>query len=241
MKLDILAFAAHPDDAELSCSGTLLKHISMKEKVGIIDLTRGELGTLGNADLRQQETNKASKIMGLDVRENLSIPDGYFMNTPENQMKIIHVIRKYRPEIVLCNAIYDRHPDHAKASNLVSDACFYAGLLKIESKHEGKTQKAWRPKNVYHYIQDRHITPSFIVDISEYFEKKMEVVLAYKSQFYKGEEENNDNPKTPISSKQFLDSIRHRSSELGRTIGVAYGEGFTSERTVGLKNLNQIF
>ena len=237
MKLHILAIGAHPDDVELSCSGTLLKHISLGQKIGILDLTKGELGTRGSAEIRAQEAEKAAQILGIHVRENLGMYDGFFMNTPENQIEIIKIIRKYQPDIVLCNAIYDRHPDHAKGSNLVSDACFYSGLVKIETEFNGEKQKAWRPKFVYHYIQDRYIKPDFIVDISAHIEKKMECILAFSSQFF---DPTSKEPQTPISSKQFLEGIRNRSAEMGRIIGVEYGEGFTCERIAGISTLDSL-
>ena len=237
MKLDILAIGAHPDDVELSCSGTLLKHLALGQKIGILDLTKGELGTRGSAELRALEASNSSKILGIHLRENLGMPDGFFSNTPENQLSIIKIIRAYQPEIILCNAIYDRHPDHAKGSNLVSDACFYSGLIKIETTHHGENQKPWRPKYVYHYIQDRYVKPDFIVDISAHIEKKMESILAFSSQFFSTKSEE---PQTPISSKQFIDSIKNRSAEMGRIIGVAYGEGYTCERIAGVENLNQL-
>lgn len=237
MKLDILAIGAHPDDVELSCAGTILNHISLHQKVGILDLTRGELGTRGSAELRAKEANHAAQILGVHLRENLTMPDGFFYNSPENQMLLIKKIRAYQPDIVLCNAVYDRHPDHAKGANLVSDACFYSGLIKIETEEAGKKQQAWRPKFVYHYIQDRYIKPDFIVDISAHIEKKMEAILAFSSQFF---DPNSKEPQTPISSKQFIDAIRNRSAEMGRIIGVDYGEGFTYERIAGIQNLNQL-
>ena len=237
MKLDLLAIGAHPDDVELSCAGTLAKHKSLGQKIGIIDLTRGELGTRGNAELRAIEAKNASLVLGLDVRENLAMPDGFFSNTKENQLLIIEKIRKYKPEIVLCNAIFDRHPDHAKGSQLVSDACFYSGLIKLETFENGLAQQAWRPKFVYHYIQDRHIKPDFIVDISESIETKMKSIFCYSSQFYNPD---SPEPNTPISSKQFIDGIRNRCAEWGRIIGVDYGEGFTCERIPGVTNLNQL-
>ena len=237
MKLDLLAIGAHPDDVELSGSGTVLKHVALGQKVGILDLTRGELGTRGNAELRALEAKKSSEILGIHFRENIGMPDGFFSNTKENQLEIIKVLRKCQPDIVLCNAVYDRHPDHGKASNLVSDACFYSGLIKIETELNSEKQKAWRPKFVYHYIQDRYIKPDFIVDISEHIEKKMESIMAFSSQFY---DPTSKEPQTPISSKQFIEAIRNRSAEMGRIIGVEYGEGFTCERVAGVKDLNQL-
>ena len=235
MKLDVLAFGAHPDDVELGCSGTLLKLKSQGYKVGVVDLTRGELGTRGSEQTRDEETAEASKIMGLDARINLGLADGFFTNDSEHQLKVIQAIRKFQPEIVLCNAINDRHPDHAKGSNLVSDACFYSGLQKIKSfDHIGETQNAWRPKAVYHYIQFWNIKPDFAVDISEYINKKIEAVKAYKTQFYNP---NSDEPETVISKKGFIESVEYRAKDLGRIIGVNYAEGFTVERTLGVNNL----
>jgi bacillithiol biosynthesis deacetylase BshB1 len=237
MKLDILAIGAHPDDVELSCSGTLAKHIFLGQKVGILDLTRGELGTRGSAELRSEEAAKAAQILGIHVRENLNFADGFFSNTEEHQLQLIKQIRNYQPDIVLCNAIYDRHPDHGKGSELVSNACFYSGLIKIETELNGKKQNAWRPKFVYHYIQDRYIKPDFIVDISEHIEVKMNSILAFGSQFF---DPNSREPQTPISSKQFIEAIRNRSAEMGRIIGVDYGEGFTCERIAGVEQLNKL-
>ena len=237
MKLDILAIGAHPDDVEISCAGALLKHLSLEEKVGILDLTRGELGTRGSAELRAEEAAQASKIMGIHIRENLGMKDGFFMNTPENQLLIIQKIRQYQPDIVLANAIYDRHPDHGKASSLISDACFYSGLVKVETELNGQKQKQWRPKYVYHYIQDRYIKPDFILDISDFIDTKMEAIQAYSSQFW---DPNSKEPQTPISSKQFLESIRNRNAEMGRIIGVEYGEGFTCERIPGVSNFDKL-
>lgn len=234
MKLDILAFGAHPDDVELGCSGTLAKEIFLGKKVGIIDLTQGELGTRGSAKLRLEEAENARQILKAEVRENLGFADGFFKNDKEHQLEIIKIIRKYQPEIVLCNAITDRHIDHGKGSSLVSDACFLSGLRKIETEIEGKPQSAWRPKQVYHYIQWKNIEPDFVVDISGFIEKKIESVLAYKSQFY---DANSNEPATPISDKNFLDSVTYRARDLGRLIGVDFAEGFTTERVVATKSL----
>ncbi len=234
MKLDILAFGAHPDDVELGCSGTLAKEIFLGKKVGIIDLTQGELGTRGSAKLRLEEAENARQILKAEVRENLGFADGFFKNDKEHQLEIIKIIRKYQPEIVLCNAITDRHIDHGKGSSLVSDACFLSGLRKIETEIEGKPQAAWRPKQVYHYIQWKNIEPDFVVDISGFIEKKIESVLAYKSQFY---DANSNEPTTPISDKNFLDSVTYRARDLGRLIGVDFAEGFTTERVVATKSL----
>ena len=237
MKLDILAFGAHPDDVELGCSGTIAKEVSLGKKVGIIDLTRGELGTRGSVEIRNSESAKASEILGVSVRENLDMRDGFFINDEAHQLKIIQMLRKYRPEIVLCNAIIDRHIDHGKGSKLVSDACFLSGLIKIETELNGEKQQAWRPKVVYHYIQWQNIEPDFVVDISEFLDKKMESVLAYGSQFY---DPNSNEPVTPITSKTFLDSVKYRAEDLGRLVGVAYAEGFTTERYLAVNSLGDL-
>jgi len=238
MKLDILAFGAHPDDVELGCGATIAKEISLGKKVGIVDLTRGELGTRGSADLRDEEAKKSAEILGVSIRENLGFSDGFFKNDKEHQLAIIKMIRKYRPEIVLCNAIDDRHIDHGKGSKLVSDACFLSGLLKIETKVDDKLQEKWRPNNVYHYIQWKNINPNFVVDVTGFIEKKVDSILAYSSQFF---DPKSNEPETPITSKNFLDSITYRAKDLGRIIGVEYAEGFTSERFVAVKNLNKLF
>ncbi|WP_333877418.1 bacillithiol biosynthesis deacetylase BshB1 [Flavobacterium sp.] len=237
MKLDLLAFGAHPDDVELGCSGTIAKEVAFGKKVGIIDLTRGELGTRGSVAIRNQESAKAAEILGIAIRENLDMRDGFFVNDEAHQMVIIKRIRHYRPDIVICNAIDDRHIDHGKGSKLVSDACFLSGLRKIETTHEGVVQEAWRPKVVYHYIQWKNITPDFVVDISDYIDKKTDSILAYASQFYS--EESNE-PVTPIATKNFLESIHYRSQDFGRLIGVEYGEGFTAERYVAVNRLSDL-
>ncbi len=231
MKLDILAFGAHPDDVELSCSGTILKHISQGKKVGIIDLTRGELGTRGSAEIRIRESSRAAKILGVSVRENMKFKDGFFLNDKKHQIEIIKKIRQYQPEIVLANAPSDRHPDHGRSSQLISDACFYSGLVKIVT---GKNQKAWRPKAVYFYIQDRYIKPDFVVDISEFMEKKTESIFAFSSQFYKA---GSNEPETPISSPYFIEFVKSRNSGFGREIGVRYAEGFVANHRVGVHSL----
>ncbi|PWK19618.1 bacillithiol biosynthesis deacetylase BshB1 [Xanthomarina spongicola] len=230
MKLDILAFGAHPDDVELGCGATLAKEIASGKKVGIIDLTRGELGTRGTAETRDEEAEAASKILGASIRINMEFADGFFVNDKKHQLEIIKMIRKYKPEIVLCNAIFDRHIDHGKGSNLVSDACFLSGLLKIDTKFDEDDevwQDPWRPKQVYHYIQWQPIEPDFVVDVSNFMTKKTEAVMAYKTQFYNPK---SNAPETPISSKNFTDSVEYRAKDLGRLVGVAYGEGFTVER-----------
>ena len=237
MKLDILAFGAHPDDVELGCGATIAKEVSLGKKVGIVDLTQGELGTRGSAALRMIEANKAADIMGVSVRENLKFSDGFFINDKIHQLEIIKMIRKYKPDVVLCNAIDDRHIDHGKGSKLVSDACFLSGLIKIETTVDGEIQEKWRPKQVYHYIQWKNIEPDFVIDITGFIEKKTEAVLAYGSQFF---DPNSKEPETPITSKNFIDSINYRARDLGRLIGVEHAEGFTSERYVAVKNLDKL-
>ncbi len=234
IKIDILVFAAHPDDAELSCSGTILSHINKGYKVGIVDLTKGELGTRGNAELRMIEANNASKILGLHFRENLGFEDCFFKKDKTHLMKAIEMIRKYQPEIVLCNAQSDRHTDHAKAGDLIHEACFLSGLRKIETNLAGEIQKEWRPKAVYHYIQDQYTKPDMIVDITPFFDKKMESILAFSSQFY---DPNSVEPLTPISNPEFITLLKGRAIEFGRQIGVTYGEGFTVQRNIGTSNL----
>lgn len=237
MKLDILAFGAHPDDVELGCGATIAKEVSLGKKVGIVDLTRGELGSRGSADLRDEEAAIAAKILGISVRENLRFADGFFANDKTHQLQIIKMIRKYQPEIVLCNAVDDRHIDHPKASNLVSDACFLSGLIKIETELEGQQQEKWRPKQVYHYLQWKSSTPDFVVNVSDFMEVKIKAVLAYGSQFYNPRSKE---PETPISSENFTDSVQYRAKDLGRLIGVEYAEGFTAERYVAVENLDKL-
>ena len=237
MKLDILAFGAHPDDVELSCGGTIAKEISLGKNVGIIDLTRGELGTRGSVEIRNNEAAKAAKVLGVSVRENLDMRDGFFVNDESHQLKIIQMIRKYQPEIVICNAIHDRHIDHGKGSKLVSDACFLSGLRRIETDLQGENQNPWRPKVVYHYIQWNAIEPDFVVDITGFMDVKMESILAYSSQFY---DPNSKEPESPISSKNFLDSVKYRAQDLGRLIGKEYAEGFTVERYLAVNSLSQL-
>jgi bacillithiol biosynthesis deacetylase BshB1 len=237
MKLDILAFGAHPDDVELSCGGTLAKEIALGKKVGIIDLTRGELGTRGSAELRDKEASNAKEILGVHVRENLGFADGFFLNDKTHQLEIIKMLRKYQPEIVLCNAIDDRHIDHPKGSKLVSDASFLSGLLKIETELDGAVQDKWRPKQVYHYIQWKNIEPDFVVDITGYMDIKVAAVKAYGSQFY---DPKSNEIETPITSKNFIDSIIYRAQDLGRLIGVNAAEGFTVERYVAVDSLHDL-
>ncbi|MGS2764897.1 bacillithiol biosynthesis deacetylase BshB1 [Sinomicrobium sp. M5D2P9] len=232
MKLDILAIGAHPDDVELGCGATIAKEVAQGKKVGILDLTRGELGTRGSAELRDKESAHAAEILGVTVRENLAFADGFFINDKEHQLEIIKVIRKYRPEIVLCNAVDDRHIDHGKGSKLASDACFLSGLVKIDTG-----QEAWRPKHVYHYIQWKNLEPDVVVDVTGFIHLKVEAVSAYTSQFF---DPDSKEPETPISSRNFLDSITYRARDLGRIVGVDYAEGFTAERHVAVHSLNDL-
>lgn len=234
MKLDILAFGAHPDDVELGCGATIAKEISLGKKAGIVDLTRGELGTRGSAEIRDKEAAKSAEILGVEVRENLGFRDGFFVNDEAHQLEIIKIIRKYRPEIVLCNAIDDRHIDHGKGSKLVSDACFLSGLRRIETQLNGIEQEEWRPKLVYHYIQWKNITPDFVVDVSGFMDKKIASVMAYGSQFYNP---NSEEPISPIATKNFTESIEYRAKDLGRLIFADYAEGFTVERYVAVNSL----
>jgi N-acetylglucosamine malate deacetylase 1 len=231
MKLDILAFGVHPDDVELGCSGTILSAIGEGKKVGIVDLTQGELGTRGTIETRYAEAAEAAIIMGVSVRENLKMSDGFFQNDEAHQRLVITAIRKYQPEIIICNAPEDRHPDHGRSAKLVSDAAFLSGLRKITTESNGAFQEAWRPKYVFHYIQDRFIQPSFVIDISPFFDKKIEAVLAYKTQF---NSPSADEPQTYISSPQFLETVKARAMMLGKRIGVQYGEGFISEKVLGV-------
>lgn len=238
MKLDILAIGAHPDDVELGCGATIAKEIAAGKKIGILDLTRGELGTRGSAEIRDIEAEKAAKILGVVFRENLGFADGFFANDKKHQLEIIKIIRRYKPEIVLCNAIDDRHIDHPKGSQLVSESCFLSGLLKIETIFEGEKQKAWRPKQVYHYIQWKNIEPDFVIDVTGFIESKVEAVKAYTSQFYNP---TSNEPSSPISSKNFLESITYRAQDLGRLVGVEHAEGFNTERYVAVKSFDDLF
>ncbi|MBE7646374.1 bacillithiol biosynthesis deacetylase BshB1 [Tenacibaculum finnmarkense] len=237
MKLDILAFGAHPDDVELGCGATIAKEIASGKKVGIIDLTRGELGTRGSAELRDIEAKNAAAILGVSVRENLGFADGFFKNDKEHQLAVIKMLRKYQPDIVLCNAIDDRHIDHPKGSDLVSNACFLSGLLKIETILNGEVQEKWRPKLVYHYIQWKNIAPDVVVDVTGFMDKKEKSVLAYASQFF---DPKSKEPETPITSKNFTDSINYRAKDLGRLINVDFAEGFTSERYVAVRKISEL-
>ncbi|MES2559031.1 MAG: bacillithiol biosynthesis deacetylase BshB1 [Bacteroidota bacterium] len=237
MKLDILAFAAHPDDIELAASGTVLAHIALGKKVGIVDLTRGELGTRGSAELRDQEAAVSSAILGIHARENLRMRDGFFQNNEEHQLRIVEMIRKYQPEIIIANSEFDRHIDHGRGAALVHDACFLSGLRKIETVHNGVDQEPWRPKAVYHYIQDYHTTPDIIFDITPFWERKMESIKAFSSQFY---DPKSNEPESPISSKDFMDFLESRAREFGRVINVKYAEAFTVKRTIGSRDLTQL-
>ncbi len=234
MKLDILAIGAHPDDVELSCSGTLLKHIDLGYKIGLCDLTKGELGSRGNETIRKEEATKAYKLMGALVRENLQMEDGFFRHSNENILKLVTVIRKYQPEIVLANALSDRHPDHGRAAKLIGDSCFYAGLPKVQTKINGEDQNPWRPKSVYHYVQDRNVEYDFIVDISPYFARKMELILTFESQF---DADDKQGPVTPISTGQFMKYMEAKNRMYGRDIQVEYGEAFKAARDIGVKDL----
>lgn len=234
MKLDILAFGAHPDDIELSAGGTLAKHIQLGKQIGIIDLSKGELGTRGNAEIRAKEAATAKDILGVAIRENLGLPDGFIENKPEYQMELVKAIRRFQPQILIANATQDRHPDHSKAASLVSDACFLSGLIKLESEWEGSPQDAWRPKIVFHYIQERYIAPDLVVDITAQQELKMEAVNAYRSQFF---DPDSAEPETNISNPDYLEFLEDRATEMGSKIGVEYGEGFTVAKNAGVEKL----
>jgi len=231
MKIDILVIVAHPDDAELSCGGTIAMQVAAGNKVGVIDLTQGELGSRGTVQTRYQEAEKASQILGLSVRENLGFADGFFVNDQAHQLQVIKKIRQYQPQIVITNAKTDRHPDHAKAGELVETACFLAGLVKIDTQ-----QATWRPENIYHVIQSDYIKPDFVVDISDFWETKMQSVLAYQTQFYTPNQ-NTDEPQTFISSENFARFLEARAREFGQAIRCKYGEGFTSRKFIGIKNI----
>ena len=228
--IHILAIGVHPDDVELSCGGTVIKHIELGYRVGMLDLTRGELGTRGNAELRLKEAEDARALVGAEFRENLSLEDGFFVNDKESKIALIKRIRHHRPKIVLANSITDRHPDHGRAAKFVSEACYLSGLAKIETEVDGVLQEKWRPDQVYHYIQDHHIKPDLVIDISGYLERKFEMIACFKSQFY---DPNSEEDNTPISSKEFLDMLEGRAVDFGRRIGVVHGEGFTSDKYVG--------
>jgi bacillithiol biosynthesis deacetylase BshB1 len=234
LKLDILVFGAHPDDTELGCGGTIIKHIKNGKKVGVVDLTEGQLGSRGSVATRYSEAAKAAEIQGLSSRDNLGMEDGWFENNKDSRLKIIEMIRKYKPEIILANAIDDRHPDHARAAKLVAESSFYSGLVKIETKHEGINQEVWRPKALYHYIQDYHIEPDFVIDVTDYWESKIEAVLAFSSQFYNP---NSKEKETPISSKSFIEFLSARARNIGRPINAQFAEGFTKTRYLGVEDL----
>ncbi len=237
MKLDILAFGAHPDDVELSSAGTLLVEKRNGKKVGIVDLTEGELGTRGTAETRKQEAQDAATIMQIDVRENLQMADGFFKDDEEHQKKIISVLRKYQPEIVLCNAPADRHPDHGRGDELIYSAAFLSGLTKIETRDNSSLQNQWRPKYVFNYIQDKYFNPDFVVDITDVFDKKIEAIKAYKTQFFNPASQE---PETYISTPDFLESIVYRSKMFGKLIGVKYAEGYLSRKIIGIQNFDAL-
>jgi len=239
MKLDILAIAAHPDDVELSASGTILRSVNQGKKVGVLDLTKGELGTRGTPESRAEEAKRASEILGLSARANVGLPDGFLANVQEQQLAIIPFIRKYRPDIVLANAVADRHPDHGMGAKLIAKSCFLSGLRAIATNDEtGLDQEAWRPRAVYHFIQDRYLHPDFVVDISPFWEKKKEAIQAFATQFFTGEDD--EEPQTPISTPEFMKFLEARAREYGRIIGAEYGEGFVADRTVGITDLNHL-
>lgn len=237
IKVDILAFGAHPDDIEMGCGGTLAKHISLGKKVALVDLTLGELGTRGTVEIRLQEAKQAAAVLGTPIRENLKMADGFFANDKEHQLQIIRAIRKYQPAIVLANSLVDRHPDHARAARLVADASFLSGLVKIETEESGVKQQAWRPQALYHYLQFKTHHPSFAVDISGFIETKMNSIRAHKSQFF---DASSKEPETFISKPDFLNALEERASDLGRTIGVKYAEGFMSERILAVDNFSNL-
>lgn len=234
MKLDILAIAAHPDDVELSCAGTLMVHALQGMKVGIVDLTQGELGTRGTPEGRLIEAQDACKLMGVHVRENLGLADGFFQNNKEDQLKVIRAIRKFKPDIVLANAMDDRHPDHGRAGKLIADSCFYAGLRKIETEEDGVPQEAWRPKQVFHFLQDRYHQPDFVIDITSVIDKKIEAIKCFKTQFLAAKD---NEPQTYISSPEFFESVLYRAKMLGKMVGVAYAEGYTSAKMLGIRSM----
>lgn len=237
MKLDILVLAVHPDDAELGCSGTIAKHIALGQKVGIVDFTRGELGTRGTAETRDAEAADSAKILGLHARENLCFKDGFFQNDEAHQLEVVKMIRKYHPEIVLSNALQDRHPDHGRAGDLANDACFLSGLSKIQTELDGVAQEAWRPRLVLQYIQDHYIKPDIIVDITPYMDLKIQSIKAFKTQFYNPDHQE---PETYISSPEFFESVLGRAREFGKSIGATFAEGFTSRKLLGVENLSDL-
>ena len=235
MKIDILAFGAHPDDVELSCGGTIHKSIIQGKTVGIVDLTEGELGTRGDVKTRANESNNAADILGVNFRINLKMPDGFIIGSKQNQLKVIELIRKYKPEVVFCNSVDDRHPDHSKASTLVREACYLSGLIKIITKDsKGLVQDSWRPRAVYSYIQWKSLKPDIVVDISSSIDIKMDAVNCYKSQFYNP---ISSEPITPISTRNFIESVRYRAADLGRLVHVDYAEGFTSNGIIAVDSI----
>jgi bacillithiol biosynthesis deacetylase BshB1 len=239
MKLDVLAIGVHPDDVELGCSGTLIKEIKRGKKAGIVDLTQGELGTRGTVESRYEEAAEAAKIMGVAVRENLKMRDGFFKNDEEHQLQLISVLRKYKPEIVIGNILEDRHPDHGRAGQLIYDACFLSGLKQVKTIDEGQEQEKWRPKYLLHYLQDRFYEPDVILDVTDVWEQRLQSILAYKTQFHHPDADGNE-PQTYISSPQFLESVIARARMLGKRIGVQFAEGFTSQKNIGIKSLDAL-
>lgn len=238
IKLDLLILSVHPDDAELGCAGTILKHIALGKKVGIVDLTRGELGTRGSADIREQEATAAAKMLGITIRENLNLRDGFFNNGEEEKRKVITAIRKYQPEIVITNAYHDRHPDHGRANNLVEDAAFLSGLRKIETYSDGQSQQEWRPNMVLHFIQDNYIEPDILIDVTSFWNQKIKSIEAYGSQFFNPSWK--DEPETYISSPDFIHVIEARAREFGKSIQVKYAEGYTCRKLLGVDNLFEL-
>ncbi|MCA0429328.1 MAG: bacillithiol biosynthesis deacetylase BshB1 [Bacteroidetes bacterium] len=234
MKIDILAIGVHPDDVELSCAGTILKHIALGKTVGILDLTLGELGTRGNSELRTKEALNAAKLLGVSFRKQLSLKDGFFENNQSNLIPIIEIIRETKPEIVLANAVLDRHPDHGRAAKLTADACFYSGLSKIETVINKQQQIPWRPKALYHYIQDNYMEPDLVIDVTNFIDKKFAAINAFESQFFNP---NSTEPITPISGEHYLDFVKSKMNVFGRAIGAQYAEGFIKSRTIGVNNL----
>jgi bacillithiol biosynthesis deacetylase BshB1 len=240
MKLDLLAIGVHPDDVELGCSGTIINELKRGKKVAIVDLTQGELGTRGNIESRYKEAANAAKILGVKTRENLKMRDGFFKNDEEHQLQLIKIIRKYKPDIIIGNILYDRHPDHGRAGHLISDACFLSGLVKIQTNDEnGDAQPKWRPSYVLQFLQDRYQEPDVIIDISDVFEQRMEAIKAYTTQFYDPNDKSGE-PQTYISSPDFLESIIGRARNLGKQIGVKYAEGFLTEKKIGIRNLDAL-
>ncbi|MBA2328155.1 MAG: bacillithiol biosynthesis deacetylase BshB1 [Flavisolibacter sp.] len=237
MKLDILAIGSHPDDVELGCSGTLIKEIRKGKKAGIIDLTEGELGTRGTVETRHNEAADAAKIMGLSVRINMKMRDGFFVNDEQHQLQLIRILRRYQPDIVIGNIMDDRHPDHGRAGKLIFDSCFLSGLKQIKTVDEGKEQEKWRPKQLFHYIQDRFYEPHFVIDITEVFDQRLKAIQAYKTQFH---HPGSNEPETYISSPDFMEALTARARLLGKRIGVKYAEGFLSEKSIGIDGFDAL-